>query len=805
MSRGPEVVLLNADPEALARWAALFAGTARLRTATSVEELAVQLVLEPAAVLVAPCDAGLLDGIQHCRGEARLVLCGPVLPLGVIDAAGQGYDLRHVERESQLKREVHALARPRSLTVRHQLPGLSLSWSGALRPAPLLELSNGGFSFRLELDEELERLLPDALLESLEIHRGPALGLTAESAVVRYVEQVDEPGATPHYRIGCELLPATVAAPASRALRVTEGAARAGLLRAALRSGGIFLQGLGPDSSGVLAPSGHVDLEKAELLLDAPPLSFEPCEVVRGSFELGGGAYSFVTAVMSVASEPTRSEQLLLRLPPLIEAAHRRSSARYAPSAQQPITAELSSPLLAGGSVRRAVLELSSTGFSFAVDGGVDLFPPGMRLSRIELTLGDLQLQCAGVVKNLAPLSGDGRSFRCGVVFDGLSEDARTQLADAVMRNRYPGLEDGSALSFEGLWKFFMDTRFLYPEKAAALEPSLPEVRRTFEKLNARRSKVFKSLLFSEGGQTLAHGSCVRVYRRTWLLQHLAGTTRRHGRQAPQVLNTGLAEYFGQTTDFEYCKFYFRPNNKWPSRVFGGFARKVTDRRLSDLRTFDYAAVPTSCILPATPHLRVLPASAQDLGLIERHFVKEERGLLLRSDDLTRASLELDELDGFYLPLGLSRRRAVLMALRGDEPVGFALCELSPPGLNLSELLSAFRIYLFAEGRSDGAAIRAALSRAALELYRKAGRSFCVALSEAAPAAALPEQSAGPAILLPALSRKQYVCWTVHRTLYQRFCEHVDRVYELLNSNRRKRERGADDVSDGEFVRGDAA
>jgi hypothetical protein len=748
-----------------------------VRSVASVQALADALAGEAADVLVAPCDARLLEGIQRCRGDARLILLGSTLPLGVIDAAGQGYDLRHVDRESKLSREVHALARPRSLMVRHHLPGLAVRWDGGRRPAPVANVSNGGFSLRLELDEELERLLPGAVVEGVEIHRGSELALSAESAVVRYVEQVEEAGQAPHYRIGCEFSSSVAPPPKGRAMRVTDGAMRAGLLRAALRGGGILLQGQDGTPGGVLAPGGHVDLQRAEVVLEAQLVPFEPHDVVRCTFELGGGSYSFLTSVIS-------ARPFTIRLPPAIDAAQRRSSARYAPDPEHhPISVEIEAPLLPGGLFSRPVLEISSTGFSFAMNPAVDLFPPGMRLSHIRLRLGELTLACGGSVRNLNPIAGKPNLLRCGVVLDELDPSARTRLADGVMRHRYPGLVDARVLSFEELWSFFKNTRFLYPEKIATLEPMMPEVRQTFLGLQARSDGVFKSLMYcEEGGNPIGYLSCVRAYRRTWVVQHLAGFTRTRGRQAPQILNTGLAEYVDHA-GVEYVKIFFRPENKWPARIFGGFARKVSDHQLSDLRTFEHLVLSTGEALEERPGafgIEVIEAGRGDLGVVEQHFVAAERGLLLRSDDLTRSSLDLSDLRLAFEELGIFRRRTVLLALRKDVPVGFALCEVSSPGINLSEILSALRLVVLpstgldpVEAAALAGEVRRALTNAALDLYRRNGREFAVAL--------LPEGD--PTVgTFSAVSRKRYTSWTFHRTLYRRFCEYLDRLYERLGT-----------------------
>lgn len=769
----PAVVLLSNDAEEIARWSARLHEAVDLRAASTVPELAALLKVLPADVIVAPCDARLLEGIQRCRHEARLILCGRALPAGVLEAAAQGYDLIHLDDVDALRREIHALVRPRSLMKRHPLRGLEVTWAGVNRPSRIVDVSNGGFSFRVGLDEEVERLLPGSVISSVEIRRGGGIALSAASAVVRYVDRLPADSGEPGYRIGCELT-STGASPAARTMRIADRARRAGLLREALRSGGLFLEGEEGMARGVFVQGGQVDLERGEMILDAEAGAFEPHDVVRGTFEYGGGSHSFLTSVVSI--EPFR-----LRLPRSIDAAQRRSATRYRPVKGHPIAVGVRSPLLPDETPSlRCLLELSSTGFSFAFDPSHDLFPPGTRLSEIHLSLDGRSVPCSGSVRNIGPVAGSPHLVRCGVVFDELAPADRMRLADAVMRYRYPGLVDGRELTFEELWGFFKETRFLYAQKLETLAAIQPEVERTFAALLGHSDRVFKSLIYREDRTPIGHLSCVRSYRKTWVIQHLAGFTRTRGKQAPQILNAGVAEYIEHNA-IEYVKIYFRPENKWPSRVFGGFARKLSDPHRSDLRTFEHLVVPTNAEIPAgetAAGIRIVEAKGSDLAAVEHHYVAQGESLLIRSDDLTRSSLDLSDLDADFRMLGLSRRRVTLLAMRGDVPLGFALCELTSPGVNLSELFSSMRIAVFPPSGLDEAekvrleaATRAELLRASLELYRKNGRPFAVAL--------LPENDPGAAAI-PSSSHKRYTCWTVHRPLYRLFCEHLERLYERL-------------------------
>ena len=803
MSERPQVVLLNPDPLEAAAWERALGTSVKVRVVNDEQGLSQALATLPADVLVAPCDAALLEVVQRWRTYARLVLCGATLPEGVLDAAGEGTDLRQVAGPEQLRRAVLALARPRSPMARQQIGGLTLSFAG-LERTEVLDLSNRGLSFRLELDQPLESFLPGTQVQGLCVRRGDETVLEAEAAQVRYVEQAHDVAGAPFYKVGCELLPPRAEGGRTQAQRLDDTATCTGLLRMALRKGGILLQPADDDLDGQVCERGEVDLAAGLLRREVAAHGFEAHDVVRGMFELGGSSYRFFASVV-------QTEPLCLKLPPAIEANHRRAAARHRPIAARPITVRLRAPLWSPGAsqakrtngtrgangpdaelekpaleLEKPALEISATGLSLAIDAARDLLPPGSKLSAIDLDLGqgqDHRLRCQGEVRNLSPIPGSPGLLRCGIVFTGLSAEGRSALADALMRHRLPGLADASEFPFDDLWRFLEETGFLYPDKMETLAPLLPRVRETFSHLSKQTGHLFKAVVFHEDRRLYAHISAVRSHSRSFVVQHLAALPRLKSGQGPRAVNLGITEFLAQDQHLDFGKSYFRPDNKWPARVFGGYARRVTDRQRSDLRMHDYLVYPTTLELPETPGLRVIEARGRDLSVVEASFVASERGCILRSDDLTRATLELGLVDAAYQPAGLFRRRVVLLALRRDQPVGFALCEISSPGLNLSELLSSMQVKLLpAALEADppiAQQVRHALMREAFSLYARAERPFVPLLK----APGEPEPAPG----FEPLERKQYACWTWHRSLLRPFNEYVDRMYELLEATLARR------------------
>jgi hypothetical protein len=752
------VLVFNSDETELAGWTELLSHLRQVRSVSSLEGVERQLGDPQITVLVCHWQDGLLEHVQAAGHAVRLIHCGPTVPDGIIEAAAVGCQVLIVERPEELVATVSRLISPRSTSLRHRMEGLTLRAGLSTDSYRLLELSNEGLSFCVAPGQGIENLLPGTVLDELEIKRDAECGLARSTAIVRHIGLVDSPPGS--YSVGCGFRRSKRGDADSVGL-IRDRAWCAALLRSALGGGGILLETIDDSGLPTHCSGGLVAGNVGEFTVNSVDHPFVDLDVVRGRFELGGSVYRFHATV--VARAP-----LTLRIPRVMEETQGRSSPRCQPAAPEPMVVELLSPLLSGPAVK-LVRDISGSGFSFEIDAETELFPPGMRFTRIELRSGDQKIGCRGQVRNLARIPERPRVLRCGVEFDALDESARIRLAEIIMRSRFPALRDGRDVSFEDLWDFFVRTKFMYPDKMQKLRPLLPQIRQTFDSATARSNRVFKSVAFMRDQEMVGYASGLRAYRNTWMNQHLAASA---GGRGGRLLNFGV--YFSQNVDLEYCKIFYRPENRWPARVFGGFARNISDPQISDLRLFSYFTLPTdSDLIPAVPGIEVVEADADQLAIAERYFVAKERGLILKANDLSRGGLQLSELDREFADIGLQRRRRVLFASDRGVPVGFALAEVSSPGLNLSELLSSFTIHLL-EGAERTHEIERALLRSALELYRKAGRPFAVCLAE-------PDQLARYQYL-PLGSVKRYACWTCHRSAYLRFCDHIDRIVRSLNA-----------------------
>jgi hypothetical protein len=292
---------------------------------------------------------------------------------------------------------------------------------------------------------------------------------------------------------------------------------------------------------------------------------------------------------------------------------------------------------------------------------------------------------------------------------------------------------------------------------------------RTIAALLARGDGPLRTLVFRSNGLLQGHLSILRSYRRTWAVQHLAVRKDGPGRlDASKALSVGSMDYLEQVPEAEWFRTWYRPQNRFPARTFGRFARMQHDPSRSDIRTYAYLTAATADA-PAAPRagIEVAPAMPADWAEIRRHLVHAGHSAALAAEDLCRAP-ELSELDDDYALLGLTRRREGLVARRGGRLVGYALIEISSLGLNFSELTNAFRVHLV---ERDPAAATA-LACAGRERYATLGRPLAIGLAEA------PDLDAWSAAGFT--KAKEYCCWTFHRSLWRRSAEYMHRLYEHL-------------------------
>jgi len=767
--RARTILLVDPSPDRLSSLEQSLAEEYNLTCATTADEAIQRLQTTGVELIVASaevCSTRLLEAIAgNGLSRACIFLAAPNQSERLVNAYAAQHTFRVLssDRSSQtLRAFVHSALYPRE-AARHSIPGvvatLTLS-NGTTISCPLLDLSNRGLAVRLDSPRGV--LLPGTAIARVTLYRDTEQLLDGVAGTVRYVEVI-APGETSGigYKIGLELrrLPHRSSEPEEEIL--TEPLRVLALLKEGLPRGSCTVR---IADTRTLVSAGH-----AAHVADDPPEVHVACEapseveigdVVEARFDLAGSSYAFLASIRRI--HRTDPLEYSMGMPRALRIVRQRRSVRIRPRHDNPIMIQPTSPFTGPCDPRPAV-NITASGVAFQISETDELLPPGTHLPTMLIRFGDgTELNCRAVVRTLVPKGAHkATELICGLEFDGLSATDRARIADAIVHSSQPDLRDGTGTPFETLWGFLRETRFLYPEKLASIR--VAQAQSTLKKLLERPNDLLKTSLVVKDRRIEGHASGLRAYRYTWILQHLAALPAGKSMMTRgRMLNLAVIEYLEQLPGIEWVKIWYRPTNRWPARVFGGFAKKLADPDRSHLKTYAYMVSRSLGNSEPTGATTVRPGDPSDHGSVEAHFVAAREAVLLRSDDLTSDHLLLNEVAEAYANFDLVRRRELLVAERGGRFVGFALLEVSSHGLNFSELTNVFRVYTQDPGDLDA---KAALIVRARARYAELGFETTIGLSDQGDVSAFVEQGFRQV--------KQYSAWTWHRSQYQAFCEHV--------------------------------
>jgi hypothetical protein len=350
---------------------------------------------------------------------------------------------------------------------------------------------------------------------------------------------------------------------------------------------------------------------------------------------------------------------------------------------------------LTGKRVNLKLADLSGTGFSVEESEGESVLMAGMIIPSLKITFAQgFSLSCKAqvVFRNAIEGRGGERAARCGVAI--LDMDIREHvkllsiLHQVVNEKSYVGTE----VDLDDLWDFFFETGFIYPGKYAHFQANKEEIKSTYAKLYDENPHIARHFIYLDRGAILGHMAMVRFYRESWLIHHHAArktVTIKAGLavldQVSHYLNELQNFYFAHLS-FVYC--YYRPDNKFPNRVFGGFARNHEDRRVCSLDQFAYFHFRQDGAdrreLPPTWELA--GSSQFDLAELAAYYRYSSGGLLIDAFDLQPGSAEQDELAKQYRALGFKKEKHYYSLRKEGSLKAFFLVNLTDAGFNMADL-----------------------------------------------------------------------------------------------------------------------
>lgn len=238
-----------------------------------------------------------------------------------------------------------------------------------------------------------------------------------------------------------------------------------------------------------------------------------------------------------------------------------------------------------------------------------------------------------------------------------------------------------NALGVDDLFALYQRTGFLYPAKAARLIPYMDLVRDNWRRLLRAEDSLLYVLTsgeFSEGCSSIA---VWRTSEKGWTSQHLV--SEGNALATRSVILAGSAASILRGAE-ESHQNWFRPENRFPSRVFGSMVQTVGEE-FASVRRHMYFALKRNLPDFSGQAVRVVPCTASNQEELCSLAVFVRGAVYLAAEELEN-DLELERIDDLYRCVGLSRTRRAWLAYRrqNEEPIGAIIAYRAPLGVNFS-------------------------------------------------------------------------------------------------------------------------
>ncbi|MFH1123730.1 MAG: hypothetical protein V1758_08735, partial [Pseudomonadota bacterium] len=312
-----------------------------------------------------------------------------------------------------------------------------------------------------------------------------------------------------------------------------------------------------------------------------------------------------------------------------------------------------------GRRVQLEVDDISTAGFSVNEDSDYRVLMPGMIIREAAVNFaGILKMYCTAQV--IYGNEVEGKGFRCGLAILDMDISTYSRLTHILTSALDPHAHISTEVDMDALWEFFFNAGFIYPKKYRLMQSQRAKFKETYQKLYMENPEIARHFTYEKGGRIYGHISMVRAYDRAWMIHHHAAKTMENKRTGFIVLKQ-IMHYLNDmhrlpSANMDYVMCYFRPENKFPEKVFGGFARELSNPRGCSTDLFAYLPYTNLSIgIPLPDGWALEESSERDLWELNRFYRHHSGGLLLDALPLGPSESRSESLEALYARLGFSR------------------------------------------------------------------------------------------------------------------------------------------------------
>ena len=347
-------------------------------------------------------------------------------------------------------------------------------------------------------------------------------------------------------------------------------------------------------------------------------------------------------------------------------------------------------------SVQLEVYDISTSGFSVYEEAGERVLISGLIIPELKINFaGALKMKCAAQV--IYFLEEEEKRIRCGLSILDMDVNTYSSLAHVLLNALESHAHVSSEVEMEDLWEFFFDTGFIYPTKYRLIQSHREGLKETYRKLYQENPEIAKHFTYQRNGHIYAHISMIRAYEKTWMMHHHAARTI-ESRLTGFIVLKQMMHYLNDmhrlpSANMNYAMSCFRPENRVPNLIFGGFARSLKNARGCSMDLFAYLPHTSFSLGVQFPDgWSLKECSAFDLWELNRFYRRYSGGLLLDAMGLGQETTGHEPLEETYSRLGLVRKWKTYSLTHMGELNAVLIVNQSDMGINLSELLNSIKI-----------------------------------------------------------------------------------------------------------------
>jgi len=347
--------------------------------------------------------------------------------------------------------------------------------------------------------------------------------------------------------------------------------------------------------------------------------------------------------------------------------------------------------------------DIAGSGFSTEEDESSAVLLPGMIIPELELNFaGTSAIKCKAQVLYRQISCRDERGIRvkCGIAVLDMHLEDNMKLLSILHQEKESNSYVCNRVDMNDLWDFFFKTGLIYPGKYEFIQKNKKKIKQTYEKLYTQHPNIARHFIYQDKNRILGHVAMLRFYGNTWFVHHHAARKSAPNKAGLIVWNL-LGDFIYNcyrlySLHMDFIMMYYRTENKFPNRIFGGTARYIKNPKKCSVDDFAYFHYKnTSGADPKLPELwHLTETRREDLEELESFYEKESGGLMMPALDLESETGDFDQLAKEYQKLGFKRERHIFSLKKNKDLKAIIMANISDIGLNLSDLTSCIKVII---------------------------------------------------------------------------------------------------------------